>query len=362
MTPFRPTIACGLTLVCLILMHASVFAQPANPALAVSTKRALDTYLRTGPQAKEIGDGSSSANWGILRKIGIPDLLDQAPLQVGDWDTVWAPVNTELEKRGFSSLDPLEALTWVEETRKEPARFLRLLASRGLIDARVPKDRQRGEALRESLLSISRKLGEVRANVRFERSGWSFTGTASLVPSQRVVRIALSGSQPCADTGRARTANLAIKGRLFLDKSVPEGIKVQILEDVFSSTGCEETIKGRIAQMVEISLGGEARVSGNLIIDVKDDVLTGRLQLDIAYRPEGDSLQTGHGTYSLRGSLRRDGTAHATLTPVSTSGSRGLREALAKAGSMEGQISMGQGAGGILMPLFRGSLGWRASK
>ncbi len=358
----RALLFCGLALISVLGMAGPTCAQPSNPALSVSTKRTLDAYLRNGPEASEIGDGSSAANWGILRKLGIPDFLDQAPLQVGDWDNIWAPIVSELEKRGFGALDPLEALTWVEETRKEPARFLRLLASRGLIDVRVPKDRQRGEALREALVTVGKKLEEVRANVRFERSGWSFTGTVSLVPAQRMVRLALSGSQPCADTGRARTANLAVKGRLFLDKSSPEGIKVQVLEHSFSSTGCEETIKGRIAQMLALSLGGEARVSGNLIVDIKDDVLTGRLQLDIAYRPEGEALQTGHGTYSLRGSIRKDGTAHATLTPISTSGSRILRESLAKAGSLEGQISMGQGAGGILMPLFRGSLGWRASK
>lgn len=351
-----------LILACLALSQERVKAQPADPALSVATKRALDAYLKTGPSKNELSDGSSSANWGMLRKVGIPELLHQSALQVGAWSTVWGPVSAELEKRGFGSLDPLEALTWLEETRKEPARFLRLLAGRGLLDVRVPKDRQRGEALWESLESIARKLEEVRANVRYERSGWSYTGTASLVPSQRVIRIALSGSQPCAGTGRARTANLALKGRLYLDSSVPEGIKVHILEDSFTSTGCEDTLKARIAEMVPLEWGGEARVSGSLIVEVKDDVLTGRLQLDVAYRPPGDSLQTGHGVYSLRGSLGADGAAHATLTPVSTSGSRALREALAKAGSLEGQIAKGQGAGGINMPFFRQAANWRATR
>lgn len=337
-------------------------AEQANPALSTATKRAMDAYLKKGPGKDELPDGSSSANWGLLRKVGIPDLLHQNALQAGSWTTIWAPVTAELEKRGCGALDPLEAMTWWEETRKEPGRFLRLLASRGLVDIRVPKDRQRGEALRDALGVAAQKMEEVRANVRYERSGWSFTGTVALVPSQRIIRIALSGSQPCGGSGRARTANLALKGRLFLDDSTPEGVKVQILEDSFSSTGCEDTLSGRISESVPISLGGTARLSGSLIIEVKDDVLTGRLQLDVAYRTEGNALQTGHGVYSLRGSLAPNGSAHATLTPVSTSGSRDLREALEKSGSLEGQISKGQGAGAFTMPLFRQSGSWRATR
>lgn len=302
------------------------------------------------------------ANWGILRKIGIPELVEQNALEVGSWTAIWGPVMAVLEKHGCAALDPLEALTWWEETRRDPARFLRLLAGRGLLDVRVPKDRQRGEALREALGVVAGKLEEVRANVRYERAGWNFTGTTSLVPSERVIRIALSGSHPCANTGRARTTNLALKGRIFLDDSVPEGVKVQILEDSFASTGCEQTIKGRLSDTIPLASGGEARVSGNLIVEVKDDVLTGRLQLDVAYRPVGDALRTGHGVYSLRGTVKSDGSAHATLTPVSSSGNRDLREALSKVGSLEGQIDKGQGVGGLHIPLFRRPAAWRATE
>lgn len=323
----------------------------------------VEAYLREGgPQADQLPDGSASANWAIMERVGLPEFLLQEPLQAGQWSQIWAPVSGELEKRSFSAIEPLEAVTWWEETRKEPQRFLRLLVQRGLIDARVPAERKRGEALRDALNLANTKLDESRANVRFERAGWSFTGTTSLVPSQRVVRLVLRGSQPCPNTGKSRAANLALKGRLFYDKAAPEGLKVQILEREFTSNGCEETLKSRLSEMLPLTNGGEARASGSLVLQLRDETLTGRLQIDVAFRPGGGALQTGHGTYSLRGTLGPDGSAHATLTPISTSGSKMFREALNKAGALEAQIKSGQGSGSISLSLFGQPLSWRATR
>ncbi len=334
-----------------------------DPAMRTISRQMVETYLRQGPPTEQLPDGSASASWAIMERVGLPELLQQEPLKAGEWATIWAPISGELEKRAFSGLDPLEVATWWEETRKEPQRFLRLLVQRGQIDARVPAERKRGEALREALDLAVPRLDEVRANVRFEKAGWSFTGTVSLVPSQRIVRLALRGSQPCPNTGKSRAANLALKGRLFLDKASPDGVKVQILEDEFTSNGCEETLKGRLSAMLPLEgMVGEARVTGNLILQLKDETVTGRLQLDLAYRPSGGSLQTAHGTYSLRGAVAADGSAHATLTPISTSGSKALREGLNKAGTLEAQVKAGQGSGSIGLSFLGGPLTWRATR
>jgi hypothetical protein len=354
----------GLLAVLLSLCFAAVQA-PAraqqDPALQTASKLLVEAYLKAGPSKKELPDGSATANWAIMQKVGLVQFLEQEPLQTGSWSAIWSPLKAELDKLGFPSLEPLEALTWWEETRKDPQRFIRLLVERGLIDSRIPKERNRGSALREALGLTVSKLEEVRANVRFERAGWSFTGTASLVPSQRVVRMVLRGSQPCPVSGRARAANVAVKGRLLADKAVPEGFRVQLLDNEFTSNGCEQTLKTQISSLMSLSSGGEARVSGSLVLQSKDEILTGRLQVDLSYRPAGAALQTGHGTFAMRGNLDPDGGAHATLTPISTSGSRILREALNKAGALEGQIKSGQGSGGISMPAFKQPLTWRAT-
>lgn len=355
----RPGAAFWVTALLLWLSIAPVWAQE-DPALKVVGSRLVEAYLRTGPAKKELPDGSATANWAIMQKVGLPALLVQEQLQVGSWASIWAPVKAELDKRHFG-LDPLEAVTWWDETAKDPQRFLRLLAQRGLIDARIPKDRNRGAALREALGLVVNRLDEVRANVRFEKAGWSFTGTVSLVPSQRVVRLVLRGSQPCSLSGKSRATNLALKGRISSDKASPGGLKLQLLDNGFTSNGCEDTLKSKIAAMVLLSGGGEARVTGNLVVQLKDETLTGRLSLDLAYRQSGEALQTGHGVYALRGSLSADGNAHATLTPVSTSGDKLLREALDRAGALEGTIKSGQGSGGISMPVFKQTLSWRAT-
>lgn len=350
----------ALVFLCLSYLCPPTLAQQ-DPALKVSSARLVEAYLRTGPSNQELPDGSATANWAIMERVGLPEMLLQDALQVGGWTTIWAPVRGELDKRGFSGLDPLEAVTWWDETRKEPGRFLRLMVQRGLLDSRVPKDRNRGNALRESLGLASTKLEEVRANVRFDKAGWSFTGTASLVPSQRVVRLVLRGSQPCGISGKARAANLALKGRLYSDKSAQDGLKVQVLEREFTSNGCEETLNAKLSSMAALTSGGEARVTGTLVVQLRDESLTGRLQLDVSYRPAGGALQTGHATYSLRGSLSSDGSAHATLTPISCSGEKKFREALNKTGALEGQVKGRQGSGGLSLPLFKQPLSWRAS-
>lgn len=346
----------------LCLLFASPLKAQQEPVLLVLTKQLTEAYLQSGPSKADLPDGSATANWAIMEKVGLPELLHQEPLQTGSWNSVWIPISQELDKQGFSSLEPLEALTWWEETRKDPQRFIRLLAQRGMVDARIPADRHRASALRDSLTVAKGKLKESRANVRFEKMGWSFTGTASLVPSQRIVRLALLGSQPCPNTGKARTSNLSLKARLFVDKSSAEGVKLQLLEHDFSSSGCEETLKTHVSAMLPLATGGEARVSGNLVLMLRDETITGRLLLDTSYRPAGESLMTGHGTYSLRGSLGADGTAHATLTPVSVSGSKMFRDSLNKAGVLEAQITLGQGSGSISLPAFRQALTWRATR
>jgi hypothetical protein len=121
-------------------------------------------------------------------------------------------------------------------------------------------------------------------------------------------------------------------------------------------------LSSKIAGMAPLTSGGEARVNGSLVVQMRDEIITGRLQIDLAYRPTGDALQTGHGTYSVRGSLAADGTAYATLTPVSTSGGKLFREALNKSGALEGLIKAGQGSGGIILPLFKRPLSWRAAR
>lgn len=350
-------------LLCLCLLPLSrPLAAQQDPALKVSSVHLVEAYLQHGPAESELPDGSATANWAIMQKVGLPELLVQEPLQVGGWSSIWAPVRSELDKRGFSGLDPLEVVTWWDETRKEPQRFLRLLVQRRVLDSRVPKERNRGNALRESLALATSRMDEVRANVRFDKAGWSFTGTASLVPSQRVVRLVLRGSQPCGSSGKARAANVALKGRLYLDKGSADGVKVQLLESEFTSNGCEETLDAKLSSLAALSAGGEGRVTGSLVIQVRDDSLTGRLQLDVAYRPAGEALQTGHATYSLRGSVSPDGSAHATLTPISTSGGKMFREALAKTGALEGQIKGGQGSGGLSFPVFKMPLAWRAAE
>lgn len=330
-----------------------------DPALQSACRVLLATYGEPSPS--ELPNGSATANWAILERVGLPIFLEHEALRVGSWSVLWSPVRKELERHGFAALDPLEAMGWWDETRRDHQRFVRMLASRGLLDSREPKERRRGEALRDGLTGLERQLEEIRANVRFEQAGWSFTGSASLAPAQRMVRMVLRGSQPCSTTGRDRAAQLALKGRIFPDPSAPSGIKVQLLESVFTSHGCEETFQSQVASLLPLTLGGEGRVSGQLLIQLRDESLTGRLQLDIAYRPGGGSLQTGHGIYSLRGSLAADGTAQATLTPVTVSGSKALRESLDKSGLLEGQLREGQGAGAVLHPVFRQPLNWRAT-
>jgi hypothetical protein len=333
-----------------------------DPALRVVSKELVEAYLAGGPSRTQLPDGSASANWAIMEKVGLPELLLQEPLQVGSWAAIWAPVRTELDRRGFEKLESLEAMTWWDETRKDPQRFVRLLAQRKLLDSRLPKERNRGIALRESLDLANTRLEEIRANVRFEKSGWSFTGTASLVPAQRVVRLVLRGSQPCTISGKMRAANLALKGRIAPDRSAAEGFKIQLLDNSFTSNGCEETLSTKIVSLASLSTGGESRVTGHLVVQLRDETLTGRLELDVVYRPAGQALRTGHGVYSLRGSLSGDGSAHATLTPVSTSGDKMFREALNKTGALEGQIRGGQGSGGISIPAFKRPLSWRAAR
>lgn len=330
-----------------------------DPALEVMAERLVEAYLADGPDPAEVADGPSMANWAIFKNVGLPEFLLQESLHVGGWATILAPLTTELETRGFSGLDAMEALTWWDETRKEPARFLRLLAHRALIDTRISKDRKRGEALRLAIGEIASHMSEQRASVRFDRMGWGFTGTVALVPSQRVVRIVLRGSQPCRLVGKDRVCEVSLKGMYAPDKASSQRLKVWLTSHQFVSVGCERRFQVQLAGRVGVGRSGEGRVTGNMTMVIKDEVLTGRIQLEVAYRAPGEPLAIGRATFAMRGSLDEGGGAHATLSPISTSGDKELREGLDKIGAFEGKVALGQAYGTLSLPLFDRVINWR---
>lgn len=332
-----------------------------DPALEVATRQLVQEYLALGPREVELADNAAKGSWAMLEKIGIPEFLLQDSLKLGAWGEVLAPLKLELDKRGFEGTSPLDALAWWDESKGDHKAFLRFLASSNLIDLSQPKDRARGEALRKAIDADILKLNEVRVNVRFEHLKWSFTGTASLVPAQRVVRLVLRGSQPCPVSGQDRVVELALKGKFGLDLTRDKGLAVRIIESNFSSSGCEQKVACHLSGVLPLTAGGEARLSGRLSLVLKDDIITGRIQLDVASRTPGKALQLSHATYSVRGAVDGDGAAHAVVTSVSVSGAERLSEGLGRAGVLEALFTSKQGVGTLMLPAFTKSLVWRVA-
>lgn len=350
----------GLMLVFWAFFPGPVQAQQ-DPALGTAITELLESYLKEGPTKQELGSGAALANWAILEARGLPELQTQPGMNKGSWGSAWAPLNRLLQERGFAKLRPLQALTLWEETRKSPARFVRVLGREGLLDPKEPKERNKGIALREAIENVRGDIPHYRCSARFETAGWSYTGTASVSPSDRIVRLALRGSQPCKISGSARISNLNLKGRLFEDRDSPSGVKVQLLEHSFSASGCELDIRDRINVVKRLSGGGEAKVSATLDLRVRDDRVSGRFQLDMVSRQAGVALLTGRAIYALKGEVDQDGTLDVQLAPVSSSGNRVLRQLLEKPGNLKGVLSNSKGSGLIHLPVLKDSLEWSGS-
>ncbi len=342
------------------------FIQPASaqtdPALKTAVLVALDAYLQGGgPSKEELGTGAALANWAILKDVAIPNLRKDASLGKGAWKQLWAPLEAVVGEYGYAGkLSPLEAVTYWEESQKEPDRFVRLLGREKILDPKEPAQRNKGRRLREAVGNVRSKLGTERANARYEDAGWKFTATSSLSPGTRLVRVAVTGSQPCKITGNARTLSLNIKGRLFEDTESPAGIKVQILDKEFTSKGCELTMRDRITTVARLAGGGEAKVSGNLNILIQDELVNGRFQVDLVSKQVGVSLLTGRAVYTLRGKVTREGKLEARLIPVSRTGSRVLKQSLELEGSLTGTVTNSVGRGQLVLPVLKDPLDWTA--
>jgi len=322
----------------------------------------LNSYLESGPDKDELDDGAALANWAVLKGVGLPKLREQGELRQGNWERLWSPVTSVLEGEGFTRLRPLQVMAMWEETSKDPERFVRLLGKDGLLNPKEPSGRNRGRKLRESLGRIRPELRTVRTVTRFEHSGWKYTGTAFLNPATRIVRLAISGSQPCGITGSARTVNLNLKGRLFEDRDSAAGLKVQILDDEFKSQGCQLRLNDRLNSLERLAGGGEAKVSANLNLLIRDEAVTGRLQVDIVSKQAGVALLTGRAVYSVKGEVSRDGKLTAELLSVSTSGSKVLRQGLEKEGNITGTVADSMGSGKLFLPVLKDSLNWHDSR
>lgn len=343
---------------CLILSLGSPSVAQTNPALGTAVQATLDAYLVHGPAKKELGDGSAIANWALLSAKGIPTLRSQPALNKGDWNKIWSPVNLAISEAGFS-LRPLQVLPLWEQTKKKPDKFLRLLAKAGVLDPKKNDQRARGKQFRAALDKATQEMKPLRGNSRYEVAGWKYTGTVSLEPSSRVVRIAIRGSQPCPKTGSARTVGLSIKGRIFEDPGSESGIKVQILSSSYQSAGCRLNLSDRIDSIQRLSGGGEAKLAGNLSLRIRDESVTGRFQVDLVSKQVGVALLTGRAVYTLRGGIDSSGALNVILTPVSTSGSRVLKQLLDKEGSLTGTISKSTGKGQIILPVLKDKLDWQ---
>lgn len=332
-----------------------------DPALDAAVNAVLDAYLKAGPSREELSEGSAIANWALLKGMGLPQLRLQQELRVGSWEAVWQPLNRVLAERGFSKLTPMEALDMWAQTQDSPVRFVRLLGRDGLIDPKVPAERNRGSELRDAIGQVRRQLAPLRCRTHYEKNGWSYTGSASLEPGDQVVRVALRGSKPCATTGTARVVNLNLKGRLYAEPKNPTGLKVQLLDQQFQSQGCDLTLRGRIDSIEKLNGGDDAKVALTLELRLLDEEVTGRVQLDLVSRQVGLTLVTGRAIYSIRGKVTESGELEATLVPVSSSGSKVVRERLELQGTISGKLAQGSGSGRIVLPVFKEGLTWNAN-
>lgn len=332
-----------------------------EPALYSAVDELVKAYLRTGPDKKELVEAQAQRNWALLESRALPEFLGQPGLKKGEWASIWAPVTKLLKDRGFSSLTALESLALLEETRAAPPRFVRLLGRQGAIDPKKPDERKKARALRLDLGAAALKLPHLRSSIRFEKLGWTYTGTVSLVPGQRLVRVALLGSQSCEISGRDRTVNLSLKGRIFEDKSVERGFKMQVLETRYQSHGCELNLASRINTQANLTRGGRTRIAGSLTMKLVDNQVEGRLQLDLVSRQPGQPLLTGRAIYKLRGEMSPTGDLTVRMIPVSTSGSRVLKEGLDQSGDLSGKINNRQATGKLELKLCAEPIAWRAT-
>jgi hypothetical protein len=343
-----------------------VLIQPASaqtdPALKTSVERVLDAYLTSGgPSKDELDSGSDLANWSILKDLGVPGFLKNDSLRKGDWKAIWQPLEDVLDDYDLSKkLRPLQVLAFWEESSKDHSRFVRLLGREKILDPKQPAQRNRGRRLREAVGEIHSKLSPIRTNARYEEAGWRFTANASLEPGARIVRVAITGSQPCKITGSARTASLTLKGRLFEDLGSKAGVKVQILDRSFKSKGCELNLRDRVSTVARLAGGGEAKTVGSLNIVFQDELVTGRFQIDIVSKQVGVALLTGRAVYTIRGKVTRDGKLEAALIPVSRSGSRVLHQSLELEGTLTGTVGNSAGRGQIVLPVLKDPLSWKS--
>jgi len=345
-----------------VLVLGSPVRAQTDPALKTAVVELLESYLRTGPSSSELSDGSAEANWAVLKGVGIPGFQQQDGLRKGTWDVLLSPIVNAVSDSKFETLGPLQVLALWEETESDPERFVRLLGRDGLLNPKKPDERKRGKDLREAISQARLGLANIHSNAHFEKGGWKYTATASLSPSERMVRVAIRGSQPCKITGSARSVNLNLKGRLFEDPTSPSKIKVQVIDQQFQSQGCELTLKDRIDSVVRLSGGGEAKLSGNLDLRVRDEAVTGRFQIDLVSKQAGVALLTGRAVYTLRGKIAQDGTISVDLIPVSTSGSRVVRQMLEVEGTLVGTLAKSVGSGRIELPAFKDPLNWHDSR
>lgn len=347
----------------LILIGAaqSPVSAQTDPALQSAVNALLDSYLRTGPGREGLGDGSALANWALLKDVGLPQLRQQPELKLGAWEAVWQPLSKTLAERGFSKLSPMEALDYWQQTEDSPVRFVRLLGKDGLIDPKIPADRKKASDLRDAVGQVRVRLAPLRCRTHYEKSGWSYTGSAEFEPGDRIVRVALRGSKPCPSTGTTKVVNLNLKGRLFADPKSPTGLKAQLLDHQFQSQGCDLKLRGRIDSIVKLSSGDEAKLALSLDLRILDENVTGRVQLDLVSRQVGLALVTGRAIYSVRGRVSEQGALEVTLVPVSSSGHKSVREQLELEGTLSGKLAQGSGAGSLVLPVFKESLNWSAT-
>lgn len=328
-----------------------------------SVAELIDSYLRQGgPSKKELSDGSALAHWAVVKRAILPQVRSQASLNQGEWSTVWSPLRNVINERGFSKIKPLPALTWWEENQRDPERFVRILGQEGLLNPKEPKDRKRGKDLLDAIGSVRANLQPVRANSRFEDLGWQFTSSAFFNPPNRIIRVALTGSQTCKITGSERTLTLNLKGRVFEDPKSPTGIKVQLLENEFFSRGCELNLKDTISKIVRLSGGGDASLTANLNLLLRDEALTGRLEVSLVSKQQGVALLSGRAVYTVRGSIGKNGELTAVATPVSVSGSKLLRVSLEKDGNLTGSVVDSAGSGKLVLPVCKDPLDWSDSR
>lgn len=331
-----------------------------DPPLKTSARVIVENYLKLGPSKDELSRGTDLSSWAVVKGLAIPEFLDRPELDSGNWDSVWEPIRAVTVKAGFSKLSPLEALDYLSQTAKKPQRFVRLLAKEGYLDANKPADRKRGLALRKDLLAAASQLKTLRSSSRFEKGGWKYTAASSLDPANRVVRVALRGSKPCRTSGRSKTVNLSLKGRIFADPLSAPGLKIQLLDRSFKNQSCEVALRGRLSGNTKLSGGGDGRLGGSIHLQVSDDTIKGRIQIDLVSRQAGEALFTGRAVYSVRGSVNSAGDITATLVPVSASGDRIFRLQLEKEAALRGKVQAGSGKGELIIPALKDPFSWKA--